>query len=61
VDEREAEVGPLVLQAEAKASPQRRVTDATKERVVKVQVAVTHTLGESLGPVAALLQLDQLS
>lgn len=61
MDERETKVGLLVFEAEPEAGLQHSLANTTKERIVEVQVAVAHALGEALGPMAVLLQLDQLS
>jgi hypothetical protein len=55
VDERETKVGLLVVQAETEARLQDGVANTTKERVMEVQVAIPHALGEAPRAMAALL------
>jgi hypothetical protein len=61
VDQRKAEVSVVVVEAEAKPRRERRVADATDERILQIQKAVPDALGEAVLAVAALLQLDQVA
>jgi hypothetical protein len=61
MDEREAVVGAHVAQLEAKTGRHRRIADAAKVRIFQVEKAVAHTLGEAIFPVAAPLELEQVS
>jgi len=61
VDQREAVIGAWIHQREAKAGRQRGVAHAAKERIIQIQEAVAHALGEAVRAVATALQGEELS